>query len=225
MQTKPKEQQQLFNVSLFPIPNLVAFPGTVVPLHVFEPRYRKMINECVENNVMLGVGHTRKIIRSAPANQELEQALKSNQATYQPHEIFSAGYCEIVETLDDGRIHVSVSVSKRLRKIKEVQTLPYNIVQAEEIIDTDAAFEDPEGQLTQQQSKINEELIRLAQDHLPALSKEFAKAQWRELSPGQFSYQVFEFIRFDADIMQEMLEVASIQERLNFLDSLLKEIE
>ena len=30
------------DIALFPIPNCVAFPGTVFPLHVFEPRYRSL---------------------------------------------------------------------------------------------------------------------------------------------------------------------------------------
>ena len=27
---------------IFPLPNVVLFPGTYLPLHIFEPRYRQM---------------------------------------------------------------------------------------------------------------------------------------------------------------------------------------
>ncbi len=32
---------------LFPL-NVVLFPGAELPLHIFEPRYRLMINECYD---------------------------------------------------------------------------------------------------------------------------------------------------------------------------------
>jgi Lon protease-like protein len=34
-------------VRLFPLPNLVLFPGVVQPLHIFEPRYRQMIEDAL----------------------------------------------------------------------------------------------------------------------------------------------------------------------------------
>lgn len=36
-----------FSLPLFPLPNLVFFPKTRVPLHVFEPRYRKLISDAL----------------------------------------------------------------------------------------------------------------------------------------------------------------------------------
>jgi Lon protease-like protein len=39
---------------LFPL-NVVLFPGQTLPLHIFEPRYRVMIKQCVDNNEPFGV--------------------------------------------------------------------------------------------------------------------------------------------------------------------------
>jgi Lon protease-like protein len=39
---------------LFPL-DLVLFPGTPLPLHIFEPRYKEMIGECIANNAPFGV--------------------------------------------------------------------------------------------------------------------------------------------------------------------------
>lgn len=39
---------------LFPLP-LVLFPGEVLPLHIFEPRYRQMIGECLEKDSPFGL--------------------------------------------------------------------------------------------------------------------------------------------------------------------------
>lgn len=39
---------------LFPL-DLVLFPGASLPLHIFEPRYREMISECLEHKKPFGV--------------------------------------------------------------------------------------------------------------------------------------------------------------------------
>jgi Lon protease-like protein len=39
---------------LFPL-DLVLFPGTPLPLHIFEPRYREMISECLDQKKLFGI--------------------------------------------------------------------------------------------------------------------------------------------------------------------------
>jgi uncharacterized protein len=39
---------------LFPL-DLVLFPGTPLPLHIFEPRYREMISECLDQKKVFGI--------------------------------------------------------------------------------------------------------------------------------------------------------------------------
>ena len=39
---------------LFPL-NLVVFPGEKLNLHIFEPRYRQLVRECIEQNVTFGI--------------------------------------------------------------------------------------------------------------------------------------------------------------------------
>ncbi|MBZ5652146.1 MAG: LON peptidase substrate-binding domain-containing protein [Acidobacteriia bacterium] len=39
---------------LFPL-DVVLFPGTPLPLHIFEPRYREMISECLDRKTSFGV--------------------------------------------------------------------------------------------------------------------------------------------------------------------------
>jgi Lon protease-like protein len=41
-------------IPLFPL-ELVLFPGAPLPLHIFEPRYREMIAECIAGNAAFGV--------------------------------------------------------------------------------------------------------------------------------------------------------------------------
>lgn len=42
-------------VRLFPLPNLVLFPGCVQPLHIFESRYREMLTDAVQDDSLLAI--------------------------------------------------------------------------------------------------------------------------------------------------------------------------
>ena len=37
------EASDLAELSIFPLPQVTLFPGAVLPLHVFEPRYRERV--------------------------------------------------------------------------------------------------------------------------------------------------------------------------------------
>lgn len=41
-------------IPLFPL-NLVAFPGERLKLHIFEPRYRQLVKDCVDNGLSFGI--------------------------------------------------------------------------------------------------------------------------------------------------------------------------
>lgn len=54
--------QHLKDLPLFPLPQTVFFPNTLLPLHVFEPRYRAMTHFCIRHSwpmavVLIEPGH------------------------------------------------------------------------------------------------------------------------------------------------------------------------
>ena len=40
---------------LFPLPDLILFPGQMVPLHIFEPRYRQMARDALDSERRIGM--------------------------------------------------------------------------------------------------------------------------------------------------------------------------
>lgn len=42
-------------IPIFPLPNVVLFPQTDLPLHIFEPRYRTMVRDALEGHRAIGV--------------------------------------------------------------------------------------------------------------------------------------------------------------------------
>lgn len=223
-------QAELIEVALFPIPNVVAFPGLDLPLHVFEPRYRQLVHDCVQDNRLLGVCHTIKAIHQPTGQkkdllkpqqateQTLEKLLNSNQTTYKPQPVFSAGPCEIIETLDDGRLLANVGINLRLELIEERQSLPYRIVLCRELPDTELASTAIDDSL---QQKIHEHLIALVEQENEELAEHLREPSWTELEPAEYSFRIFACLRFDADIMQHILETRSAHDRLQSLWQLL----
>ena len=55
-----------FLLPLFPLPNLVFFPNTRLPLHVFEPRYRQLVADVLERDSLgTDVTVTEDVVRIA----------------------------------------------------------------------------------------------------------------------------------------------------------------
>ena len=42
-------------VRLFPLPNVVLFPRVIQPLHIFEPRYKQMVEDALEDNRLIAL--------------------------------------------------------------------------------------------------------------------------------------------------------------------------
>ena len=65
----------LAELPLFPLPQVVLFPRAMLPLHVFEPRYRQMLADCLETHGAMAVVLVRdppRIARIAGAGIVIE---------------------------------------------------------------------------------------------------------------------------------------------------------
>lgn len=51
----PITDAELAELPIFPLPQCVLLPGGLLPLHVFEPRYRELTRYCLEGNRPMGV--------------------------------------------------------------------------------------------------------------------------------------------------------------------------
>ena len=108
---------------LFPL-HVVLFPGRPLPLHVFEPRYREMLADCLERDRTFGVVAIR-------AGRETGEA-----------EIFRVGTTARivrVEHLDDGRANVITVGTDRFQIIEQLPTDSYRRAIVQPLDDVDAA--------------------------------------------------------------------------------------
>jgi ATP-dependent Lon protease len=85
-------------LGLFPLP-LVLVPTERLPLHIFEPRYRELIGECVDHDLEFGV------------------LLKKEDGA--SHEVGTrAAVAEVLRVLPDGRMHIVVEGRERFRLLE-----------------------------------------------------------------------------------------------------------
>ncbi|MFT7672055.1 MAG: Lon protease-like protein [Gammaproteobacteria bacterium] len=204
----------MIEVALFPIPNAVNFPGQPTPLHVFEPRYRKMVKYCIDHNVMMGVCHTEKVVHANTRDQTREEILNSNQSTYKPCTVFSAGTVELLEEMDDGRMAIMVNFETRLQLQQERQTLPFNIWACEQYEDEPLEDDDLLRLLRQSQEKIMQRLLTISHGNDEAQTM-LTGDHWQNMSPVEFSFLVIGLIGMSAEIKQNLLEMRQPQQRLN----------
>lgn len=88
---------------LFPLKNVVLFPGMMLPLHIFELRYREMINRCIEEKIPFGV----LLIEEG---QEVGDTAK-------PHMVGTAARITRVERYEDGRMDIVAIGTQRFRVV------------------------------------------------------------------------------------------------------------
>lgn len=213
-------------ICIFPIPGCVTFPGTVFPLHVFEPRYREMIHHCLDTGMPVAICHTRKEISPGKHPESLEEALSSNQATYQPYDVFSAGRCELVDSLDDGRMVLRVHIEQRYRREREIQLLPYQIYDCSPFPDR-APTNEEQHENALLRDKILHRLQALSHPDPAArqtISQMVESPEWQARSDGEFSMALFGVIRFDPEILQSLLEMDSAHQRLQHTLDLLNTV-
>lgn len=205
--------EEEFKIYLFPIPGSVSFPNTTVPLHVFEPRYRALVKDALRDHVRIGVCHTEGVISPAKPHDSLEESLNSNQATYEPCPVFSAGFAEITDITEDGRLLAEIKMDGRYEMIEEVQTLPYRIVRCVRFDDLAPESDERSEQTKNLRAQINE--------HLLGMTEELQNELGKELSDEDYSFKIFQTIRFDPDLMQEVLEMQTPADRLRMLYEIL----
>ena len=97
-------------LSLFPL-NTVLFPGQLLPLHIFEPRYRQMIGECIQHGRPFGV----VLIRSG----------EEVGAPAEPYAVGTTAHIVQVERLDNGRMNVLCVGNARFRVEQTFHDKPY----------------------------------------------------------------------------------------------------
>ena len=100
-------------VPLFPLPNVVLFPRAILPLHIFEERYKTMIAEALDGD---------RQIAMAVLQPGWEKSYHG-AAAIDP--VVCVGIILAHEQLDDGRYNLLLQGTARARIVREITLHPY----------------------------------------------------------------------------------------------------
>ena len=110
-------------VPLFPLPGIVLFPGCLLPLRIFEPRYCTMLKDAMDSRRLIAMAHIRKAKDGAPGAEP--------GATLAPpvvHEVLGVGSIVAHEPQADGTFNIALLGQARCRIEEEVPHQIYRLV-------------------------------------------------------------------------------------------------
>ncbi|MGF1522553.1 MAG: LON peptidase substrate-binding domain-containing protein [Leptolyngbyaceae cyanobacterium] len=175
---------------LFPLPELVLFPGAHLPLHIFEFRYRIMMNTILQGDRRFGV-------------------LMFNPTSGQPARIGCCAEVLHCQKLPDDRMKMLTIGQQRFRVLDYVREKPYRVGLVEWIEDEPAS---------QDLSSLVQEVDQLLRDvvHLSAklTSREVELPTNIPESPLELSYWIASNLYDAADEQQALLEMQETGGRL-----------
>src|SRR5437764_12381172 len=117
MDDAERVRRTLTNLPIFPLPGAVLLPHALVPLHIFEPRYRKMTRDCDEGLRVLAL-----------ANIPDDRAAAERPARVLP--VVGGGVLARVDRLSDGRFNIVLpgvqraSIEQELRTVDAYRPVP-----------------------------------------------------------------------------------------------------
>jgi Lon protease-like protein len=128
---------------LFPL-GMVALPGELVPLHIFEERYKAMITRCVEDESEFGI-----VWVADDGLREVGCACE---------------IAEVLETLDDGRVNLIARGTRVFRVQTRQDDLPYPAGIVEFLDDEEEAIDE---EALGEAREVYAELVEQATDKTP----------------------------------------------------------
>ena len=172
-------------IPLFPL-NVVLFPHQPLPLHIFEPRYKLMVRDCLEKDQDFGV------------------------VLVHQGQLFQNGTCarieNIIERYDDGRLKILTLGKSRFRVRKVLETKAY--------LEGEVEFWDDEEPLDPVVEELFRQVHELVKEYARLTGKIADHALVENFTPYGFSFFLAEINMYSLTRQQEILEMTSAQERL-----------
>ena len=181
-------------IPLFPL--AVLFPGAVLPLHIFEPRYRQMVIDCQSANKPMG------IVLPMPESEFMSEV---------PCNVGTMAEIHGLEKLDDGRYLFNAVGTQRFRILSQHHQKPYLSALVEPYAD--------EAEPVSELKDVTHAAQRLFKEYIEILLEPESEVSVQGRIPNQpeaLSYFIASLLQtIDDEQKQQFLEMTSTSERLN----------
>ncbi|HVK37625.1 MAG TPA: LON peptidase substrate-binding domain-containing protein [Candidatus Kapabacteria bacterium] len=182
-------------LGLFPL-NIVLFPGSSYPLHIFESRYKQLIRESIDTNSEFG-------INLVESSRMFDVGCRASVTT-------------VFREYDDGRMDIVVTGTERytVTSSRAGEKL-YLVGEIEPLTDTEPK---PDPQLLATTVGLYNQLVESVYGEAEELLK---PAEWMW---GGASFRMAQKSGLDLVVRQQLLEMRSENERLQFLHTYLTDL-
>ena len=180
---------------LFPL-NTVLFPGATIPLHIFEERYKLMINTCVDARRPFGV----VLIRGG------EEA----GGPAGPFDVGTTAHVSSVQHLEDGKMNLMCVGGARFRILTTRSDEPY-LVGEVEVLETTAEDDEETRDMADTAGSLFAEYLRL----YLAMSNQWARSVEMPAEPDRLADYIASRLAIDFWTKQDLLEELSAHNRLS----------
>jgi len=205
-QDNPSRQAEL--IPLFPLPQTVFYPNTLLPLHIFEPRYRQMVADALAGGRKIGM------VLLLPGWEDSYFAEPKIAA------VGCVGEIEKHVRLEDGKYNMALKGLSRFQIVGETEGKPYRRAKIELLPEIN------DQSLTTGPNPLKEELIRHCYQYtriLPAgenFKKEMNLSACKTLShlTDQITYQ----LNLTVEQKQKLLEEQDVLSRIEAIHRALK---
>lgn len=189
-------------VRLFPLPNLVLFPDVLQPLHIFEPRYRQLMADALQDDRLIALA----TLKPGWEEQYYERP--------RIHSVLCIGRIIKEERLPDGRFNLLLFGLRRARIIEELPSDKlYRTADVRLLEDVPVVVPAVERRLRQQL----EDFIEARFGSVGAQLESFRKILQTE-APLGFLCDLFSFAAaIDSEVKQQLLEQLDVERRVGQL--------
>ena len=192
--------EKITEIPLFPL-NTVLFPGMMLPLHIFEERYKAMINQCLASDNTFGVVLAKN-----------KQAIAPNVMNIFTDDIFAVGttaQITAVERLSDNRLNL-ITVGQERFQIKNIKASSDDYLIGEVAPFPLSEYEDNEtiGLMSQKLRPMVEEYIQ----HLATASGEDLSGATLPSDPRSLAFLAGTAIQGPVTDKQYLLTASSLSE-------------
>ena len=193
----------IIQLPIFPLPDVVLFPHTLLPLHIFEPRYREMVKDCLAGDRRLAMALLRP---------GWETDYYGRPPVYA---IAGAGEITQHEELPDGRYNILVRGTMRIGILAEVPAdKPYRTVRARPLPDR---FDEAESKsLADRVERLKVFYLRILSE-VQKSNSELTKLCGGVKDPGIIVDRIAGAVVADAETRQQVLEAVEVSTRIGLI--------
>jgi len=193
---------------LFPLQGMVMFPHAVVPLHIFEPRYRQMTSDALASDRLITLIQPTPELIPTPRGPLLES-------------VGCIGRIIQHERMDDGRFNILLVGIKRVRIVAEINSPGklYREAEAELLSDTNFDAVTPES--FQEMVGRFATILNEADPNHPG-DTEIRRILKTSRDPSMVSDLISQAITLPPSIKQMILGMTDVNFRVNYLTEILR---